>query len=141
MTLQVKRLTATAKLPTRAHEYDAGLDLYADENVTISPHGGHSLVRTGVAVAIDPGKVGFIWPRSGLDSKEGITTGAGVVDAGYRGGVAVLLRNHSAYSFGVQRGDKIAQLVIVPVCPDHVVEVDSLDSSDRGAQGFGSSGR
>ncbi len=138
--LQVKRLTATAKLPTRAHEYDAGLDLYADENATIPPHGGHVLVKTGVAMAIDAGKVGLIWPRSGLDAKQGITTGAGVVDAGYRGGVSVLLRNHSSRSFGVLRGDKIAQMLIQPICPDVVFEVDDLAGTERGEQGFGSTG-
>jgi dUTP pyrophosphatase len=140
MTLQVKRLTVTATMPTRAYEYDAGIDLYADEDVTLMPGGQSQWVRTGVALAIDPGKVGLVWPRSGLDGNHDITTGAGVVDAGFRGELKVLLRNHSGYQFGIRRGDKIAQLVLTVVCPDHIIEVDSLDETERGAAGFGSSG-
>lgn len=139
MTLQVKLLTATAKPPTRAYEHDAGLDLYSDENVTIPP-GQSRTVRTGIAVSIDPYKVGQIWPRSGLDAKHDVTRGAGIVDAGYRDEVKVLLRNHSARHFGIVQGDRIAQLVLTPVCPDAVVVVDELPASDRGARGFGSSG-
>lgn len=137
--LMVKRLTPTAQLPSRAHPSDAGLDLCADEQIVIPP-GERALIRTGIAVSIDPMKVGLIWPRSGMAVRDGITVGAGVIDSGYRGEVKVLLFNHGAAPVFIEPGDRIAQLLIQPVFPDIVYEVNELPSSDRDAMGFGSSG-
>jgi dUTP pyrophosphatase len=137
--LYIKRLTETAEIPERAHPGDAGLDLFADADVSI-PEYHRALVHTGLAVAIDPGKVGLIWPRSGLAAK-GISVDAGVIDAGYRGEIKVLITNMTPHRITLSRGDKIAQLLIQPVYADTLVEVDSLPASSRGEQGFGSSGQ
>lgn len=139
MSLPVKRLTETAILPTRAHPGDAGLDLYADESVNVECL-DRALVSTGIAVAIPPGYVGLIWPRSGLAAKFAISVDAGVIDAGYRGPVKVLVTNSGDDDYAVHRGDKIAQLLIQPVSLMEPVEVDCLDETDRNAGGFGSSG-
>lgn len=141
MTLPVKRLTDTARLPTRAHPGDAGLDLYADESVIVCAS-FRLLVSTGISVAIPSGYVGLIWPRSGLAAKHGISVDAGVIDAGYRGPVKVLVTNASKDNhYEIHRGDKIAQLLIQPVALMAPVEVDELDASERDAGGFGSSGQ
>jgi len=136
--LNVKRLTETAKLPTRAHPADAGMDLYADETVNV-PHFGRAVVKTGIAVAIPEGYVGLIWPRSGLASK-GISTDAGVIDAGYRGEISVVLTNGTPHTKTIHRGDKIAQLLIQPIWTPELSEVDDLDGTARGVGGFGSTG-
>lgn len=137
--LKVKRLTDTAKLPTRAHAGDAGLDLYADEDVIVCAS-CRLLVSTGISVAIPDGYVGLIWPRSGLAAKHGISVDAGVIDAGYRGPVKVLITNASKDNhYVINRGDKIAQLLIQPVALIPPVEVDALDASERNGGGFGSS--
>jgi deoxyuridine 5'-triphosphate nucleotidohydrolase len=137
--LRVKRLTETATLPTRANPDDAGLDLYADETVEI-PHFGRATVQTGIAISVDSGYVGLIWPRSGLASKKGISRDAGVIDASYRGPVAVVVTNGTPHRYTVRAGDRIAQLLVQPVDLAEVVEVDSLDETSRGADGFGSTG-
>lgn len=138
MTLNIKRLTETAKLPTRAHPSDAGMDLYADETVTI-PHFGRAVVKTGIAVAIPEMYVGLIWPRSGLAAK-GISTDAGVIDAGYRGEIGVVLTNGTVHTKTIQSGEKIAQLLIQAVWTPELTEVDSLEDTARGDCGFGSTG-
>lgn len=141
MTLPVKRLTDTARLPTRAHPGDAGLDLYADESVIVCAS-FRLLVSTGISVAIPSGYVGLIWPRSGLAAKHGISVDAGVIDAGYRGPVKVLVTNASKDNhYEIHRGDKIAQLLIQPVSLMTPVEADELDASERDTGGFGSSGQ
>jgi len=137
-TLCVKRLTSTAILPTRAHPDDAGLDLYADESVVI-PEYHRAVVKTGVAVAIDSGKVGLIWPRSGLAAR-GLSTDAGVIDSAYRGEIGVVLTNGTPHKRAIQAGDKIAQLLVQPVSTPVVQEVDSLNATERGSAGFGSTG-
>lgn len=137
--LKVKRLTDTAKLPTRAHAGDAGLDLYANENWLLST-ASRALINTNISIAIPDGYVGLIWPRSGLAAKHGISVDAGVIDAGYRGPVKVLVTNSGDDDYVVHRGDKIAQLLIQPVSLMEPVEVDCLDETDRNAGGFGSSG-
>jgi dUTP pyrophosphatase len=138
--LTIKRLTTTAKLPERAYPDDAGLDLCADERLMLAP-GARGLVGTGIAVAIAPGKVGLIWPRSGLAISAGLDTGAGVIDSGYRGEVKVLLFNHGTNPAWIEPGDKIAQLLIQHVHPEIVEEVDELPPSYRDQRGFGSSGK
>lgn len=138
MPLYLQRLTETAKLPTRATEYAAGLDLYADETITI-PEYHRAWVSTGIAIALNPYHVGQIWPRSGL-AGHGLDTSAGVVDSDYRGEVKVLLVNGSHERKTVHAGDRIAQLVILPVARLELIEVDALPETERGANGFGSSG-
>lgn len=138
MHLPVKRLTPTAKLPTRAHPHDAGLDLYADENIEI-PEFNRAKVRTGIAVDVPVGAVGLIWPRSGL-ATHGKSKDAGVVDAGYIGEVSVVMTNNTPHRYAVKVGDKIAQLLIQPVLLVDVQEVDELNPTERGAGGFGSTG-
>ena len=138
----VRRLDAGLPLPARAREHDAGLDLYAAEAVTIEP-GARALVPTGIALAIPQGYAGFVLPRSGLAFRHGVTqlNAPGLIDAGYRGEVKVLLVNHDRAAAAIARGDRIAQLVVQRVEPAELIEVDELPPSDRGASGFGSSGR
>ncbi len=139
MPLYLQRLTETAKLPTRATEYAAGLDLYADETITI-PEYHRAWVSTGIALALDPYHVGQIWPRSGL-AGHGLDTSAGVLDSDYRGEVKVLLVNGTLHKKTVHAGDRIAQLVILPVARPELIEADALPATERGAHGFGSSGK
>jgi len=138
MPLILKRLTKTATTPIRATEGAAGLDLYADETITI-PEYHRAWVSTGIAVAIAPAYVGLVWPRSGLAGK-GLDTSAGVIDCDYRGELKVLLCNGSHERKTVHAGDRIAQLLIVPVGMPNVVEVDALPPTERGENGFGSTG-
>jgi dUTP pyrophosphatase len=138
----VRRLDPSLPVPSRAREDDAGLDLYAAETATIEP-GGRLLVATGVALAIPPGFAGFVLPRSGLALRHGVTllNTPGLIDAGYRGEIKVLLINHDRAVATVARGDRIAQLVVLRVEPAELVEVEELPLSDRGTSGFGSTGR
>ena len=133
----VKRLTETARIPTRGTPGSAGLDLYADEAVRIEP-GQWRLISTGISVAIPPHFVGLVWPRSGW-ARKGITTDAGVIDADYRGELFVLLVNFSNNPLDISPGMRIGQLLIQPVFP-HITEVDELPDTERGASGFGSTG-
>jgi dUTP pyrophosphatase len=140
--LRFIRLSGKATLPTRAHDDDAGLDLYADEGARIGP-GQRVSVGTGLAVAIPEGLAGLVLPRSGLALKHGIAlvNSPGLIDPGYRGEVRVLLLNTDATSeFRVAPGDRIAQLLLVPIAYASPLEADSLESSARGPGGFGSSG-
>jgi len=139
MPLFVKRLTATATIPTRATVMAAGLDLYADESRVV-PAGDRVLVPTGIAIALDPNTVGLIWPRSGLAVKYSLDTAAGVIDADYRGEVKVLLVNHGHSAYLVNRGERIAQILIQPAMKPALIEMAELPMSERGANGFGSSG-
>lgn len=143
MELPVAKLKDEATLPTRAHAGDAGLDLYACEAAHLGP-GERWSVGTGVALEIPEGHAGFVLPRSGNARDHGIAlvNGPGLIDAGYRGEVRVLLLNTDpAEVFRVKPGDRIAQLVVVPVGLPEPVELDSLGESSRGDGGFGSSGR
>jgi dUTP pyrophosphatase len=142
MTLRVARLAPEAVLPTRAYDGDAGLDLYAAHDAQIGP-GERASVGTGIAVAIPVGFAGLVLPRSGLALRHGIAlvNAPGLIDAGYRGELRVLLLNTDRESaFKVAAGDRIAQLLLVAFEPVAVVEVDALDSSERDGRGFGSSG-
>lgn len=138
MPLYLQKLTETAICPTRASDGAAGLDLYADEDATI-PEYSRCWISTGIALAIAPGYVGFVWPRSGLAGK-GLDTSAGVIDCDYRGEVKVLLCNGSHERKTVHAGDRIAQLLILPVGMPNVIEVDALPPTARGENGFGSTG-
>ena len=128
-----------AKMPTRAHPYDAGLDLYAMEDAYIRANNSY-VFDTGVHVQIPECCVGFIKSKSGLMVNHGITTD-GTIDCGYTGSIKVKLFNHSGSKYEVKKGDKIAQLVIVPCVLLPLEQVDKLDKTERGAKGFGSTGR
>jgi dUTP pyrophosphatase len=140
--IPVTRLREDAVLPTRAYPGDAGLDLVACDRHELAP-GARALVGTGIAVAIPEGHAGFVTPRSGLAAKHGITivNTPGLVDAGYRGELRVILHNtDDREPFVVEPGMRIAQLVVVPVAATALREVDTLPQSERGEGGFGSSG-
>ena len=143
MRLGVRRLHPDARLPLRAHEGDAGHDLHSVEAVTIEP-GRRAMVATGIALELPEGHAGWVVPRSGLAARHGIAlvNAPGLIDAGYRGEVKVLLLNTDlSEPFTIQPGDRIAQLVVAAVAAPEVVEVDELGATARGAGGFGSSGR
>lgn len=130
-------------MPSRAHAGDAGLDLYSVEAVVLEP-GRRGSVGTGLAVEIPDGFAGLVLPRSGLAARHGITlpNAPGLIDAGYRGELRVLLLNtDESAAFGVEPGDRIAQLLITPFASTQPIEVGELAASTRGEGGFGSSGR
>ena len=136
----MKRLDTSLPLPTYARDDDAGLDLLSAERVVIEP-GARAVVRTGLALAIPPGYAGFVLPRSGLALRRGLTVlnAPGLIDAGYRGELQVLLVNHDpSRAATLERGERVAQLVIQRVERVELVEVEELPSSERGAGGFGS---
>ena len=139
--LPLTRLDPSIELPSYAREGDAGLDLRAAHDATLEP-GGRGLVGTGLAVAIPPGYAGLVFPRSGLALSQGVTVlnAPGLVDAGYRGELKVLLVNHGDKPVPVRRGDRIAQLVIQRVERAELIEVNEFPASERGAGGFGSTG-
>ena len=140
--LPVARLRDDAILPAQAYEGDAGLDLAACEHAQLGP-GERAVVGTGVAVAIPDGYAGLVVPRSGLAARHGLTivNAPGLIDSGYRGELKVILLNTDAREpFVVEPGMRIAQLVLVEAGAVHLVEVDELPASERGAAGFGSSG-
>ena len=128
-----------AVMPTRAHPYDAGLDLYAMEDGYIRCNSSQTF-DTGVHVKIPQGCVGFVKSKSGLMVNHGITTD-GTIDCGYTGSIRVCLFNHGGSKYEVKKGDKIAQLVILPCVLLPLEQVDKLEKTDRGANGFGSTGR
>jgi dUTP pyrophosphatase len=141
--LPVAKLKDEAVMPTRAHDGDAGLDLYACEAAHIGP-GERWSVGTGVGVEIPEGHAGLVLPRSGLARDHGIAlvNAPGLIDSGYRGELRVLLLNTDpAETFRVEPGERIAQLLLTPIATPAPVEVESLNDSARGAGGFGSSGR
>jgi len=137
--LLIKRLSEKAKLPTRGSALAAGYDLYSAEKKVVPAH-GKALIDTQLSIAVPPGTYGRVAPRSGLASKFMIDTGAGVVDADYRGVVFVLLFNHSDKDFQVEEGDRIAQIIIERIYTPKVQEVDDLEATVRGANGWGSTG-
>ena len=125
--------------PYKAHPEDAGFDLMARE-YKIVPAQGSAIFDTGVHIEIPQGFVGFLKSKSGLNVKRGITS-EGVIDAGYTGSICVKLYNNTRIPYMVEKGDKITQLVILPICSDELEVVDSLNETARGNNGFGSSGR
>lgn len=142
MELKVRRLVPGAVLPSRAHPGDAGLDLHAAEPATIGA-GERAAVGTGIAVEVPAGHAGLVLPRSGLALRHGIAlvNSPGLIDAGYRGEIRVLLLNTDGeHAFELAPGNRIAQLLITPFAPAEVIEVAELALSERGAGGFGSSG-
>lgn len=139
ITVPLALLNEYAQMPTQAHKGDAGYDLYSTSGKTILAPGDRSPFGTGVAVAIPEGYVGYIKPRSGLAARHGIQVLGGVIDAGYRGEIKVLLLNTGRVDADIAHGERIAQLVIQPVASVEFA-VTELDESGRGAGGFGSTG-
>jgi dUTP pyrophosphatase len=139
--IPVLRLDPSLPLPQQAHRGDGGVDLRAAEDVELQP-GERALVPTGIAVAIPEGHAGLVTPRSGLAVRHGVTVlnGPGLVDAGYRGELKVALVNLGGARHLIERGERIAQLVVVAVAAVELVAVDSLPDSPRGEGGFGSTG-
>jgi len=141
LTVPVLRVDPGLPLPAYARADDAGLDLYAAEAVTLKP-GARALVPTGIALAIPTGFAGFVLPRSGLALRHGLSllNTPGLIDAGYRGEIKVLLVNHGEAPVTLERGDRVAQLVIQRVEHVALAPVPALPASTRGASGFGSTG-
>jgi dUTP pyrophosphatase len=139
MRLKVRRIQPDAKLPVYQHSGDAGMDLFSAVDEVLGA-GEVKPVATGIKMAIPVGFVGLIWDKSGI-SLQGVHRLAGVVDAGYRGEVKVVMVNLGKEPFSIKRGMKIAQLLIQPVTAAEIVEADDLDETSRGEGGFGSTGR
>jgi dUTP pyrophosphatase len=142
--VEVRQLDPELGLPSYARPGDAGADLRARADVTIAPGGGRALVPTGIAIAIPEGYAGFVQPRSGLALRHGVTilNAPGLIDAGYRDELMVLLVNTDPVTpYEVHRGDRVAQLVVKAVARAEFVAVAELPPSERGLGGFGHSGR
>ena len=127
-------------IPSYAHPGDAGADLKASESLIV-PARGQALVSTGLCIELPEGHAGLIWPRSGLAVKHSLDSGAGVIDAKYRGEIKVLLFNHSDENFTIEPGDRIAQLLVQKVENINFLPVESLDETERNLGGFGSTGK
>ena len=142
MTLRFKRIHPDAVLPAYAHPSDAGMDVRSVADLVI-PAGGRALVPTGLVAIIPPMYEIQVRPRSGLALKHGVTVlnTPGTIDSGYRGEIGVILANFGDKDFSVAKGDKVAQLVFVPVVQPEIEETDTIDETDRGAGGFGSTGK
>lgn len=142
MELRVRRLHEDAVVPARAHASDAGFDLVSVQDVELAP-GARATVGTGIAIELPTGWAGLVCPRSGLAARHGIgvVNGPGVIDEGYRGEIRVVLHNSDlSESFSIRSGDRIAQLVLVPVPQVAVIEAEDLTAAERSAAGFGSTG-
>ena len=141
MTVKFRKSDPDAVLPAYAHPGDAGMDVRSVEEVTIEP-GGRKLVRTGLVMMLPPGYEAQVRPRSGLALKNGITVlnTPGTIDEGYRGEVGVILANFGTEPFQVEKGAKIAQIVVAPCTRAEIVETDEVDETIRGTGGFGSTG-
>lgn len=142
MKIEIKRLNDKARLPFRATDGSAGADLFAclEEDVTVEP-GGRVLIPTGIAIAIpDKGYGGFVFPRSSVASKHGVSLSncVGVIDSDYRGEVKIPVINHGSEAYTIRNGDRIAQLVMLPVILPELEETDFLGETERGEGGFGS---
>ena len=139
--MEIQRLSPQAQLPQRAHQGDAGLDLFTPVEINLAPL-GRKLVKLGFAIAIPKGHAGLVCPRSGLAANSGVTVlnAPGIIDSGYRGEVGVVLVNISSENVILSAGSKVAQLVVVPFNSDSPQWAGFLDSTERGEGGFGSTG-
>ena len=142
MTLKFKRIHPDAVLPAYAHPSDAGMDIRSVADMTV-PARGRALVPTGLVVLLPPLYEAHVRPRSGLALKHGITVlnTPGTIDSGYRGEIGVILFNSSDVDFQIKKGDRVAQVVIAPVTQPVIEEAQEIDETDRGAGGFGSTGK
>ncbi|MCH8987074.1 dUTP diphosphatase [Patescibacteria group bacterium] len=139
MKLQIQKLDKEAKLPSYAYKGDAGMDIYSIEEIDLAP-GEKAAVRTGLRLAIPEGYAGFVWDKSGLAAKHHIKTMAGVVDSNYRGELQIVLTNLGKENYHIEKGSKIAQLIISSVASFEIEETEIADETERGEGGFGSSG-
>ncbi|KAG5440725.1 hypothetical protein PCK2_000161 [Pneumocystis canis] len=138
--LLIQKLSDRATIPTRASTLAAGYDIYSSYDALV-PAYGKALINTDIAIAVPCGTYGRIAPRSGLALNASISTGAGVIDADYRGEVKVLLFNHGNNDLQIKQGDRIAQLILERICTPDVAVVECLEETTRGSSGFGSTGR
>ncbi len=138
--VEIKKINNGAKMPTYAHEGDAGMDIYSAESVVVEA-GAHAKIHTGIAMEIPSGFVGLVWDKSGISMNHGLKTLGGVIDAGYRGEVVIGVVNLSKEDYVVEAGHKIAQILIQKVESPEVKEVKELNNSERGEKGFGSTGK
>lgn len=137
--LEIKvMLDEGAKMPTKAHEHDAGFDLYSREDKVIFPHESYTF-ETGVHMAIEPGYAGLLVSKSGLNKNLNVQS-TGLVDADYTGGIGVTLYNHGSGMVRIKKGQKISQIVLMPILYAKLVLSDALEATERGDGGFGSSG-
>ena len=142
MSLKVKRLTETAKLPVKNQEGDMGYDIFSDEDITLTTN-NKDKISTGIAIELPKGYGAFLVGRSGLTSKTLLRINLGVIDNGYRGELHIMndiIYKGSNETVRIEKGDKIAQMIILPIFDGEVVEVDEVSETDRGDKGFGSSG-
>ena len=137
--VKIKKIDGDAKIPSYAHGGDAGMDIYSAENLTVKA-GEHAKVRTGIAMEIPDGFVGLVWDKSGISMNYGLKTLGGVIDSGYRGEVVIGVVNLSKEDYVVEKGNKIAQILIQKVESPEIKEVEELSNSERGEKGFGSTG-
>lgn len=140
MKVPVKKIHQDVEIPQYAHEGDAAFDLASAENVVI-PAGKRVAIGTGLAFALPEGHVGLIWDRSGLAKKNGITSLGGVIDANYRGEITVVLLNTGDEDYTVNKGDRVAQMLIQPIVFANMQQVDELQDSERGEAAWGSTGK
>jgi dUTP pyrophosphatase len=140
MELKVKKLSPEAVLPSYAHPGDAGMDLYANETITLKP-GEIGKIKSGISMEIPEGYVGLYWDKSGLSNNHGIKMLGGVVDSGYRGELIMGVINLSQKEYTFEKGHKVLQMLIQKVEHMEIVEVEELSDTDRGENGFGSSGK
>lgn len=140
MKLKVKKLHPDAKLPTYAHKWDAGMDIFTLENVTINP--GESVgIKSGLVFEVPEGYVGLLWDKSGLSIKHGLKILGGVLDSGYRGELIVGMINLGKEPYTFEKGHKLTQMLIQPIVITEIEEVEELSESDRGVGGLGSTGK
>jgi dUTP pyrophosphatase len=137
--VKVKKLSPDAILPKYAHEGDAGMDLFSIEDLIIKA-GERALVHTGIYIELPQGFVALIWDKSGLAAKNGLKTMGGVIEYTYRGEYCVVIFNSSNQNFEIKKGQKIAQILVQPICTAEIEEVQELSDSARGEKGFGSTG-
>jgi dUTP pyrophosphatase len=137
--VKVKKLSPDAILPKYAHEGDAGMDLFSIEDLIIKA-GERALVHTGISIELPQGFVALIWDKSGLAAKNGLKTMGGVIEYTYRGEYCVVIFNSSNQNFEIKKGQKIAQILVQPICTAEIEEVQELSDSARGEKGFGSTG-
>ena len=140
MSLRVKKLSFDAHLPTRGSNDSVGYDLYSSEDTFVPSQVGRALVGTGITVVLPPGVYGRVAPRSGLAVNHCINVGAGVIDPDYTGEIKVVLFNHGVDNFEIKKGDRIAQLVLERCETPPVEEISIVENTDRGSDGFGSTG-
>jgi dUTP pyrophosphatase len=139
MRIKVKKLHKDAKLPTYGHPGDAGMDLYAAEEVVV-PAGAIVKIPTGIAMEIPEGCVGLCWDKSGVSMNGGVKTLAGVIDAGFRGEIVLGVYNLKDKEYIFEKGQKVAQMLVQPVVAGKIEEVSELDATSRGDGGWGSTG-